>query len=350
MDVPVEPWPADGLESVPVCPLCGSADREILHKGMTDRVFYCAPGEWSLFRCLGCSSGYLDPWPTPETLGMAYASYYTHTTQTPPADGLMGRVRQRAANGYRNYRFGTQDQPASAVLGRLVPVVLPQQSETIDAESRHLPPAKPGDRLLDVGCGNGQFLDFARRAGWAVTGVDLDEKAVEAARSRGLDVRHGGIEVLEGVEQFDGITMGHVIEHVYDPRGLLAKVFALLKPGGWVWIDTPNLDSLGHERYGADWRDLDPPRHLILFTLDSLRGCLRDAGFEGEEMFHYALVATSSFPASEAIARREPSSAAANYVEATREAAAEAVRRQEREPAVREYLTMRVWKPASGAA
>src|SRR5690349_11892335 len=75
-------WPEDGLEQLGHCPVCGSSARELVHCGLRDRVSFSAPGQWNLFRCAVCGSGYLDPRPNAETIGLAYANYYTHTNAT----------------------------------------------------------------------------------------------------------------------------------------------------------------------------------------------------------------------------------------------------------------------------
>jgi 2-polyprenyl-3-methyl-5-hydroxy-6-metoxy-1,4-benzoquinol methylase len=345
-DVELGPWPIDGLQPVRQCPLCGSSERELVHKDMTDLVFLCAPGEWTLFRCAQCRSCYLDPMPTPETLGLAYRTYYTHSTSAAASAGLMATLRLSAANGYRNLRFGSKDRPGPRALGALVPRLMPAWATTIDWECRHLPKPQPGMRLLDVGSGNGHFLDFARKCGWTVTGVDLDDKAVAAGRSRGLDVRSGTIEAIGEDEQFDGITMGHVIEHVYDPHALLGACYKRLKPGGWIWVDTPNIDSLGHAEYGPHWRGVEPPRHLILFTPASLTDALSKAGFVDQEQLHAKLAATFSWAASEAIAAGAGLDRADEFRAAVKERAMAAVDRETANPDVREFLTVRAYKPA----
>ena len=71
-------WPADGLEHVPACPVCGSVERKPVHEGVADWSFGAAPGLWRHVRCLSCDSLLLDPRPTRQTLGLAYATYYTH--------------------------------------------------------------------------------------------------------------------------------------------------------------------------------------------------------------------------------------------------------------------------------
>jgi SAM-dependent methyltransferase len=70
-----------------------------------------------------------------------------------------------------------------------------------------------------------------------------------------------------------------VVEHLHDPPDALAAIGRVLKPGGRLWIATPNLRALGLRRFGATWLALDPPRHLVLFHRESLGRALEDAGF-----------------------------------------------------------------------
>ena len=212
------------------------------------------------------------------------------------------RLRRQLANGYRNARYGTTDAPSNR-LGFGVALLMPNVRADIDAGMRHLPRPAPGDRLLDLGCGNGEFLSRARSAGWEVVGVDFDESAVSVAKSRGLDVRLGGVEVLDPmVESFRVITASHVIEHVHDPRGVLRACHALLRAGGLLWIETPNIASRGHEIYGSNWRGLEAPRHLVIFNHRALRRTLSNAGFVRIEDQPYRPLCRALFDESMAIA------------------------------------------------
>lgn len=279
----VPPWPANDLEAVERCPVCRSSERALLHDGLTDRVFRCAPGTWTLYACLACGSAYLNPRPTFSSIDRAYAEYFTHASgESVPTNELpkAKQLRRSLANGYRNWRFGTRLAPATS-WGVPLALVMPRMHKLLDVAYRHLPKPSAGARLLDIGAGNGDFLDLARSAGWAVQGVEPDRKAATVCRDRGLDVRVGGIEQFaEERGRFDYITISHVIEHVHDPRGLLMQAFDLLEPGGCLYIDTPNIDAFGHKRYGDAWRGLEPPRHLVLFNWHSLERVLRDVGFK----------------------------------------------------------------------
>lgn len=337
-------WPADGLEPVPSCPVCGSENRALLHEGLTDRVFFCAPGEWSMYRCNSCASAYLDPRPTPASIGLAYQRYFTHDEVSSVSSlSILKKLRRRLANGYRNHHYGTKDSPAST-LGILAASLMPNSRAIIDANMRHLPKAKEGEQLLDLGCGNGAFLLRARSAGWSVCGVDFDSKAVEAARSQGLDVRLGGVETIDpAIQQFNVITLAHVIEHVHHPLAVLQACYRLLKPGGFLWIDTPNIASEGHRLYGVAWRGLEPPRHLVLFTLESIRNILARAGFAEIKDQSYRPLCNDIFSASTAIEEGiDP------YTEQPGIAPSKMVRKAERiarhYPSHREFITVKAWK------
>lgn len=281
MDDPA-PWPEGGLEPVPACPVCSARGRAPLHLQMTDRAYEHTPGTWNLYRCTSCSCAYLDPRPTPQTLPLAYREYYTHDSPESQASGSMTgtrRLKRALGNGYRNWRFGTKASPATR-LGIVAAWFLPGTRRWIDLQFRNLPKPAPGARLLDVGFGDGAFLEHARSAGWRVMGVDPDPVTVASARARGLDAYQGDLHTLPAQpESFDAVTLSHVIEHVYDPRRFLQQAYRLLKPGGLAWIETPNLDSDGHRRFGASWRGLEPPRHLVLFGWEPLEALLRAEGF-----------------------------------------------------------------------
>ena len=279
----LQEWPAQDLEAVPTCPVCGDDQRALLHAGLVDNAFFSAPGRWNLQQCGACGVAYLDPRPSAASLHRAYASYYTH--QQPASqdtyDGLnrWRRMRRQLVNGYTRARFGTADQPASA-LGTLVARALPGLRAIIERKFRHLPPPDRRGRLLDLGCGDGSYLALARSCGWQVEGLDPDAGAVANAARLGLHVRQGGIEQLAGERfRFDVITLCHVIEHVPNPVEVLAACHALLKPGGQLWLETPNIDCPTHACFQADWRGLEAPRHLVLFNRIGLHRALGLAGF-----------------------------------------------------------------------
>ena len=276
-----EQWPVEDLEAVKACPVCSNAERALLYDDLWDGSFLTAPGTWSLWRCAGCRSAYLDPRPTQASIGRAYEQYYTHAAaKTPHLKTGFARLKDMLGNGYRNRHYGTALHPSSS-LGAVVAALIPATRRRMDHNFRFLPRLDGGNkRLLDVGCGAGYFLTVAREAGWECSGAEPDPAAAANATARGLDVRQGGIDAWhDSPTGFDAVTMSHVMEHVPDPRETVEAVFDLLKPGGQFYLETPNIDALSHGAFGRDWRGLETPRHLVLFTLESLTGLLKNSGF-----------------------------------------------------------------------
>lgn len=142
---------------------------------------------------------------------------------------------------------------------------------------------KPGN-LLDIGCGAGWFLYSAKSRGWKVSGVDVSPKFTTYVK-RTLKIEDVFTGQLQDVhfpaESFDVVTMKEVIEHVPDPHSLMAQVGRLIKPGGWLVVETPNPNSIhahaarllcrltGSPVFAAG-TDLYPPIHLWGFSGRSL--------------------------------------------------------------------------------
>jgi len=143
-------------------------------------------------------------------------------------------------------------------------------------------------RLLDVGCSHGYFLEAAQASGWEAVGVEVNPRAVEAARARGLDVRLGDLcgQAFEEVS-FDAVTLLDLLEHTRDPRAVLAACHRVLRPGGLLVVTTPDVGGLvPRVTYGlfgrtlGAWGHPTPPGHLVEFSGRTLRRLLEAEGFE----------------------------------------------------------------------
>ncbi len=145
-------------------------------------------------------------------------------------------------------------------------------------------------RLLELGFGNGSFLEMAQEAGWEVHGADLSEPLVQRARE---DLRLPNIELgtVEQVgypdEHFDVVAGFNFLEHVPDPRATLVEIRRILKPGGLAAVLCPNLGSLYHRLMLELLGDRDPlciswvpPAHLYYFNKENLARLLREVGYE----------------------------------------------------------------------
>lgn len=221
------------------CNLCGGTRWEALEEVGATRVVRCA-----------CGLVFLTPQPPRPLIERAYdAEYYT------PWEG-QARCRAR---------------------------IWQQRIERVEAL------VSPPGRLLDVGCGTGDFLRVARPRGWGVSGTEISPYATKAARTQELTVVEG--EVWEAgfpSEAFDVVTCWHVIEHASSPRRVVEEIHRVLRPGGWLVLATPNLEDhifrvayvLARRRrpplFEPDEREL----HLFHFTARTLGTLVASAHFE----------------------------------------------------------------------
>jgi 2-polyprenyl-3-methyl-5-hydroxy-6-metoxy-1,4-benzoquinol methylase len=281
----MENWPENGLESVSCCPVCKSRNRKVLYDGLIDRVFFCAPGSWVLHQCEYCETAYLDPRPSPETVSLAYRNYFTHfeLVEEHQPKGRLQRLRRALHNGYLNRRYGYSLTPSSG-WGMLILPLFPRRACRAGRSICYLRLDRPGKRLLDIGCGNGAFISKTQALGWDSYGFEPDSEAIAVAQKSGLKVEQGKMPYTNFASNyFDIVTMNHVIEHLHDPVAALHEVYRILRPGGRIFISTPNINAQGHKIFGECWYGLDPPRHLMLFTPHSLHQACKLAGLAPEK-------------------------------------------------------------------
>ncbi len=148
----------------------------------------------------------------------------------------------------------------------------------------HLPSLieAPNKSLLDVGCGTGDFLKIAQQAGWRISGTELGQDAVKQATQKlGDCVLQGNISTLDlPTTSYNLITSYHVIEHLLDPVKKLRQCHRLLSSGGALFVETPNINSIGARIRGSKWSHIIPPEHIVYFSPHSLTHALHEAGFK----------------------------------------------------------------------
>ncbi|HEV3235475.1 MAG TPA: class I SAM-dependent methyltransferase [Gemmataceae bacterium] len=151
-------------------------------------------------------------------------------------------------------------------------------------QAKSMLPRRGRNRLLDLGCGGGNFLERMHRLGWQVTGLDVSEDAVKRIRyGLALEARVGTLPCPDlPTAGFDLITMWQTLEHLHEPLEALRDAHRLLAPGGELVLSVPNIDSLPFRLFGHAWSGLDLPRHLTHFTPPTLHAMLERAGFISE--------------------------------------------------------------------
>jgi 2-polyprenyl-3-methyl-5-hydroxy-6-metoxy-1,4-benzoquinol methylase len=263
------------VQEARACLLCGS-EGTLLYPDIRDRLFG-VPGIWALARCPKCHLIWLNPRPVDEDIAKLYAGYATHDTPS-GKPGRFARFWKTAKISLMASALGYRANGTNPGLGRLLSAVGPFRE--VGAGAGMWLEASSRGRLLDVGCGAGAFLAQMAQFGWEVTGVEPDEEAVKVARQNlGLNVYQGSLQGAGfPADSFDAVTVHHVIEHVLDPIGLLKACWHVLKPGGRLVVVTPNIESLAHRWLRVSWLHLDPPRHLLLFSQETLRESAVRAG------------------------------------------------------------------------
>lgn len=222
-------------ESVP-CALCGG--EECTPLGVNDSL--------QIVRCRNCSLTFVNPQPT-EAATFAYYS----------------SKELAAQESWSSYFAHTPAQIAELWSERFADV------------ARFTNGRAP--RLLDIGCGWGDFLHFAGERGWQVSGFEFSESVAQVAREKyKLSIRVGSLEQMGFAEKsFDFVTMWHVLEHLREPRAALERVERLLAPGGLLVLEVPNLNFLARK----SWRyPMSRTLHLYHFSPATLSALVERAG------------------------------------------------------------------------
>jgi SAM-dependent methyltransferase len=135
------------------------------------------------------------------------------------------------------------------------------------------------NNILDVGCGRGEFLEEAQKIGWNVIGSEYSETAVKILKEKKIPTISGDIVEYLTDKYFDVIVSIEVIEHLRTPLQNIEKMFSLLRPGGLLFLTTPNRKSLTGLIIKSRWRVFEYPEHLFYFSIGSMEKLLIKVGF-----------------------------------------------------------------------
>ena len=148
-----------------------------------------------------------------------------------------------------------------------------------------LEPYRKTNRLIDVGCGIGYFLEVAKRRGWEVYGTEFTEEAVKICEEKGAKMELGVLDPSNyQPESFDVVCSFEVIEHINNPREELSNFHKLLRKGGVVYCTTPNFNAVERFQLGSDWNVLGYPEHLSYYTPKTLKRVYIETGFQHKKV------------------------------------------------------------------
>lgn len=161
------------------------------------------------------------------------------------------------------------------VVSSVSPVTLLRYDELLERFAAY----KRTGRILDVGCGGGLFLAQAIKAGWQAHGTEYGARQIAACQALGIAITEGALDPADHpAEGFDVICSFEVIEHVVHPAREVEHMLALLRPGGLLYITTPNFNCVARRVSPATWNVASYPEHLNYFTPRTLHRLLRAKG------------------------------------------------------------------------
>jgi 2-polyprenyl-3-methyl-5-hydroxy-6-metoxy-1,4-benzoquinol methylase len=224
------------------CRLCGGTVVKI-GEGCAG---YRAPDVYDVYDCTVCRSAFVSPMRADESI---YDVIYERRADIP---------------GYVMYEMF-----AKRVRKRRDPLKFLAAYLDIFWSVEQFVLTSPAKRILEVGCGLGYLTYALVKRGYDVVGIDVSTRAIEQARrSYGPYFREEALaEIVASGERFDAVIMTEVIEHVEDPASLLREAMSVLRPGGELFLTTPNRDYFAA---GTLWQTEAPPVHLWWFSEDSM--------------------------------------------------------------------------------
>ena len=263
---------APRCETLHACPVCGSAGAR--ERFSSPDLLLGVPGTFHYVECDACRTVYQDPRVREEDLPLCYpAGYFTHESNagwmpTPaPAGSFRGRVRRAIREG--------------GFIGTVLSLHPGLRRRARFGLVEGLDPEGGQGRCLEVGPGAGVELSSLRALGWEAYGLEIDPVAAERARATsGCEVRVGTLEsAAYPAGRFDLVYASHVLEHLPDPARALRRCRELLAPGGRLVLVSPNPQALTVRLFERFSCVFEPPRHLVLPTVEAAVPLLRKEGF-----------------------------------------------------------------------
>lgn len=158
----------------------------------------------------------------------------------------------------------------------LSPITVKRYNELLD----QFEPYRKTNRILDVGCGIGYFLEVAKKRGWEVYGTEYTGEAIKICAEKGIKMYKGDLKSnMFEKEAFDVITSIEVIEHLSHPAEHIQLLKSFLRNGGALYVTTPNFNSLLRRHLGQNWNVIAYPEHLSYFTRKSITSLLKKKEF-----------------------------------------------------------------------
>ncbi|MEI6122343.1 MAG: class I SAM-dependent methyltransferase [Bacteroidota bacterium] len=235
------------MEQIETCEICG---KNSFSKYLDSQDYFLTQEKFTIVKCNNCQFLFVNPRPTETEIRKYYQSkeYISHSNSK---KGLINQIYQfvRKRNNIKKFNL--------------------------------IQKYKQFGTILDIGCATGEFLNYFKKNGWKVVGLEPNEHARNFAKTKyGLNIFPERFLYEKHKEKFDVITMWHVLEHIHFLSQRIEQVKNNLRQGGVLIIAVPNVESKDSKIYGKFWAGYDLPRHIYHFTQSSIKELFKKFGFD----------------------------------------------------------------------
>ncbi|MCX7835276.1 MAG: class I SAM-dependent methyltransferase [bacterium] len=241
------------------CPVC-SSKRSYRYLTLPDRFQLHEGFQYLLHGCKDCGIFFIQNKPTADLLAYFYPTTgYDPFVSKQTANTLFQKLYLKIRKFSLIYRFKKLGYPRD----------------------------KNTNLLLDIGCGTGDFLELASKRGWKGTGVDFSENLVSNFKEKNIHFVLTDINDFQRFvpnENYHAITLWHSLEHTYRPKDVLKHCYTLLAKNGIIIVAVPNATGWDARIYKEYWVAYDAPRHLTMFTPETLTNLLGDCNFRVQKV------------------------------------------------------------------
>lgn len=238
-------------------PRCNNCSSRKYRTFLKDITLWEYPGLFKIVECTKCKLKYLSPRPKKKFIGKYYLEDYWG--------------RNLMDFEYKNIQLEKEREKLYKNIYKNI-----------------LQVRKKGS-IFDIGAGTGIFLTKFKDLGWDVDGIELSREAVKYSRKvNNIKLKTGDFNDMKlNRKSYDVVTLNSSLEHTYNPKKALARVYSLLKKDGMVVVTVPNIDSLGAKLFKRKWLPLHPPKHLYHFSEKTLKNMLKNCSFEIKRVSHW---------------------------------------------------------------
>lgn len=258
------------MKQMPFCPVCNQPSP---YDFSSRDLMFNHHERYDYHRCTNCNFIFQYPLPTLEQISAFYPNEYEVYEEQSRLKKVSG-LRKSILKKYYGYTHLSTSTFNDFIC--FIPHLFNRSFEVHFSSN---------GTLLDVGCGNGRYLDGMKKLGWKTKGVEFNESAVRVCNLSGLDVHHGDLFSANfDSDSFDVINVSHVVEHVPNPKEFFAELSRILKKNGTLIIKTPNSEALGRALFNTNWYANDVPRHIYLFAEKNLKVLASTCGLKVQQL------------------------------------------------------------------